>query len=104
MHCTVQPGRYCMLVFSGGRLPCEKAPRGGKMTATAEILLRSGFGVNRKGLQDVVVRLLCGKGPRKMTSRKDGEDWLRINHQQRVEELWQMWNFRLAAGSRGCRI
>src|SRR5215831_2934290 len=77
MHCTVQPGRYCMRVFSGGRLPWRGTP-GGKMTATAEILLRSGFGVNRKGLQDIVVGLLCGKVASKMTGRKGRTGILRI--------------------------
>jgi hypothetical protein len=48
------------------------------MTATAEILLRSEFGVNRKGLQDVVVGLLCGKVARKMTCRKGWMGTLRI--------------------------
>ena len=66
-----------------------EAPRGGKMTATAEILLRSGFGVNRKGLQDVVVGLLCGKVTRKMAGRTAGEqseheDCRDRKHEERV--------------------
>src|SRR5882672_1710344 len=82
MHCTVQPGRYCMRVFSGGRLPREGFP-GGKITAMAGILLRRGFGVKGKALQDIVVGLRCGKSARKMAAEKcksrhcviEGREW-----------------------------
>src|SRR5215813_1475667 len=36
----------------------------------AGILRRAALGVKRKGLQDVVVELRCGKVPRKMADRK----------------------------------
>jgi len=57
----------------------ERDSPGGEITAMAGILLRSGFGVKGKALQDIVVELLCGKGRRKMAAGKCRERALRIS-------------------------